>query len=292
VTAGIPPAAISLAAWLYYPLAVGLGWLIVVDTNERAVAMGRAAALETLGSKAAYAGNTVLETVTFGWYDAASRTAQTYDEAVAIGAARGRRAVLAAWALAAATTAFAVLVHVAAGLPAASAGAAARRAARHLCLAGIVLFVTGLAATSLSLVTSQDVPGIGTVVFRYEAKSILSTIRGLLESHDVVLGGLVLVFSVVVPLCKAALLLFATVAPGAAGARAVAIVHAVGRWSMADVFAVAVLLAMLALGRDPSVRAATGPGLYAFAGSCLLSLWAAAWLPHGPGQAAERGLRW
>ena len=146
----------------------------------------------------------------------------------------------------------------------------------------------GVAATSLSLVTSKDVPGIGTVVFRYEAKSILSTVRDLLDSHDVVLGGLVLVFSIVVPLLKAALVLFATTAHGAARDRAVAIVHAVGRWSMADVFAVAVLLAMLALGRDPAVRATTGPGLYAFAGSCLLSLWAAAWLPESsPGSSLE-----
>jgi paraquat-inducible protein A len=281
MTATIPPAAVTVAAWLYYPIALGLGWLIVSDTNDRAVALGRAAALQTLGSKAAYAGNSVLETVTFGWYDAASRTAQTYDEAVAIGMARGRRATRAAWALAAATVAFGLLVHGAAGCSSQRAPRfSSQRAPRYLCLAGVVLFVIGVAATSLSLLTSKDVPGIGTVVFRYEAKSILSTVRDLLESHDVVLGGLVLVFSIVVPLLKAALVLFATTAHGAARDRAVAIVHAVGRWSMADVFAVAVLLAMLALGRDPAVRATTGPGLYAFAGSCLLSLWAAAWLPE------------
>jgi paraquat-inducible protein A len=289
MVATISPAAVTVAAWLYFPLAVGLGWLVVTDTSARAVALGRAAALQTLGSKAAYAGNSVLETVTFGWYDAASRTAQTYDEAVAIGMARGRRASRAAWALAIATATFGLLVQGAAGF---SRGRAAqdfsrrasqdfsRRAARYLAIAGLVLFATGVAATSLSLMTAKDVPGIGRVVFRYEAKSILSTVRDLLESHDVVLGGLVLVFSIMVPLLKTALVLFATTAHGAARDRAVAIVHAVGRWSMADVFAVAVLLAMLALGRDPAVRATTGPGLYAFAGSCLLSLWAAAWLPE------------
>ena len=60
------------------------------------------------------------------------------------------------------------------------------------------------------------------------------------------------------------------------------LVHAIGKWSMADVFVVAVLLAMLALGRDPATRAATGPGLYFFAGYCLLALWSAAWLPPAP----------
>jgi len=277
MTGSLPASVVTIAACLYYPAAITLGWLIVVDTEDRAAALGRAAELQTIGSKAAYAGNTVLETVTFGWYDAASRTTKTYDEAVALGMARGRRANLAAWALAAMTAAFALLVHGGAVRGPASAG---RRAARHLCCTALVLFVVGVAATSLSLLTSKEVPGIGTVVFRYEAKSIVSTIRDLLASHDVVLGGLVLLFSIVVPLLKAAVILVSTATHGAGRDRAVALVHAVGRWSMADVFAVAVLLAMLALGRDPATRATTGPGLYAFAGSCLISLWAAAWLPR------------
>ena len=88
-----------------------------------------------------------------------------------------------------------------------------------------------------------------------------------------------LLFSIVVPLAKAALVLFATATQGAARDRAVHLVHLVGRWSMADVFVVAVLLAMLALGRDPATRALTGPGLYCFAGYCLVALWSAAWLP-------------
>ena len=76
-------------------------------------------------------------------------------------------------------------------------------------------------------------------------------------------------------------MLFATAAHGAARDRAVQLVHVVGRWSMADVFVVAVLLAMLALGSDPATRAMTGPGLYFFAGYCVVALWSAAWLPSG-----------
>ena len=274
----IPSRAVTIAAVAFYPLAVLLGWIVVVNANERSAAMGHAARLQMIGSKASYAGNTVLETITFGWYDAASRTAADYEGALAIAAACGRRSTLAACGLALLVTAFCLLAHMA-GL--AGTAAAARRTARHLCLASLVLFVVGVSATALSLVASKDVPGIGTVVFNYESKSILSTIADLLASHDAVLGGLVLFFSVLVPLAKAGLVLFATTAYGAARDGAVRFVHTVGRWSMADVFVVAVLLAMLALGRDPATRATAGPGLYAFAGSCLCSLWAAAWLPSG-----------
>jgi len=274
-----PLHAVTLAAVAFYPAAVLLGWIAVVNANERSAAMEHAANLQTLGSKASYAGNTVLETITFGWYDAASRTVADYEGALALAADSGRRGLLAAWVLAGLTLAFCLVVHAAGRAGTAAAG---RRAARHLCLVSVVLFVVGLTATALCLVASKDVPGIGTVVFSYEAKSVVSTIRDLLGSHDVVLGGLVLFFSVVVPLVKSGLVLFATMASGAARDQAVRIVHAVGRWSMADVFVVAVLLAMLALGRDPATRATTGPGLYFFAGSCLVALWSAAWLPSGP----------
>lgn len=272
MAATVPLRAVTLAAVAFYPAAALLGWIVVVNANARSAAMERAANLQTLGSKASYAGNTVLETITFGWYDAASRTAADYEGALALAAACGRRGMLAAWGLAGLTVAFCLVVHAAG-----RAGTAA--AARHLCLASVVLFVVGITATALSLVASKDVPGIGTVVFSYEAKSVVSTIGDLLGSHDLVLGGLVLFFSVVVPLVKSGLVLFATTASGAARDQAVRIVHAVGRWSMADVFVVAVLLAMLALGRDPATRATTGPGLYAFAGSCLVALWSAGWLP-------------
>jgi hypothetical protein len=278
MAATVPLRAVTLAAIAFYPAAVVLGWIVVVNANRRAAAMELAANLQTLGSKASYAGNTVLETITFGWYDAASRTVADYEGALALAAACGRRGLFAAWGLAGLTLAFCLVVHAAGR---AGTAAAARRAARHLCLVSVVLFAVGVSATALSLVASKDVPGIGTVVFSYEAKSVLSTIRDLLGSHDLVLGGLVLFFSVVVPLLKSGLVLFATPAAGAARDRAVRIVHAVGRWSMADVFVVAVLLAMLALGRDPATRATTGPGLYCFAGSCLVALWSAAWLPSG-----------
>ena len=272
--------AVTITAIVFYPLAMLLGAAVVMNALERSLAMEQAANLQTIGSKASYAGNTVLETITFGWYDAASRTDADYEGALALAAAAARRGGIAAWALAAATLAFCLLVQ-AAGRN--GTAAAARQAARHLCLVSLVLFAVGVTATALSLVASKEVTGIGTVVFSFESKSVASTIRDLLGSHDLVLGGLVLLFSILVPLAKAGLVLFATATHGAARDRAVRLVHRVGRWSMADVFVVAVLLAMLALGRDPATRAVTGPGLYFFAGYCLVALWSAAWLPAGAG---------
>ncbi len=269
--------AVTLAAVAFYPLALLLGGVVVVNANERALAMEQAAALQTVGNKASYAGNTVLEAVTFGWYDAASQTDADYAAYLTLAATCGWRSSLASCGLVGLAAAFCGLVQLAGQL---GTAAAARQAARQICLVSLVFFAVGVSATALSLVASKEVTGLGTVVFDYEAKSIASTIGDLLGSHDLVLGGLVLFFSVIVPLVKAGLVLYATVAYGAARDQTVRFVHAVGRWSMADVFVVAVLLAMLALGRDPATQATTGPGLYFFAGYCLLSLWAAFWLPE------------
>ena len=57
--------------------------------------------------------------------------------------------------------------------------------------------------------------------------------------------------------------------------RCIELLHAVGKWSMADVFVVAVLVAFLAAGKDAYRSAHLGPGLYAFAAYCLLSMLAA-----------------
>ncbi len=267
---------VTLAAVVYYPLAVLLGWLVVINDHERSLAMEHAANLQTLGSKASYAGDTLLEAVTFGWYAAASETDADYEASLAIADICGQRTTLAAWWLAGLTAIFCLLVQ--AGGQAGTA-TAARQAARQASLVSLVLFAVGVAATALSFVTSREMTGLGTVVFNFESKSIASTITDLLSSHDILLGGLVLLFSIIVPLGKATLVLYAAAAHGSTRDRAVRLVHIIGRWSMADVFVVAILLAMLALGRDPAVRAATGPGLYFFASYCVTALWAAAWLP-------------
>lgn len=268
-------AALRTAALAYYPLAILLGVVVVAASVERGRCLARAAALQTLGSKASYAGRSVLETLSFGWYAGASETAADYEGAVARAATCGRWGGLAGWLLAAATAGFAWLVRRAGR----SAADGWRSAARHLCLVGLVLFAVGVSATALDLVAAREITGIGRVILAFESKSILSTIRDLLASHQAVLGLLVLVFSIVVPLVKAALTLFAAATHGRARDRAAHAVSAVGKWSMADVFVIAVLLAMLALGRDAATRATTGPGLWFFAASCLVSLWATSWLP-------------
>lgn len=153
-------------------------------------------------------------------------------------------------------------------------------AVRHLCYTSLVLFCVGVGATALSLIASKDMPVIGSVVFKFESKGIAQTIMKLFSSGNAFLGSLIFLFSIAVPLAKVGLTLFATYTRGPSQKKALKIIKAVGKWSMADVFVIAVLLAFFAMGGDEFTDAWVGPGVYFFAAYCILSMWAGVWLVY------------
>jgi uncharacterized paraquat-inducible protein A len=116
-----------------------------------------------------------------------------------------------------------------------------------------------------------------------QTRSILSAVRRLYEVGSPVPATLILLFSVIVPFGKAALVAWATFAQDAARRRrTLGFVEAIAKWSMADVFVVAIFIAYLAAkasttapGAGPPLVAFTahfGPGFYWFAAYCLFSL--------------------
>jgi paraquat-inducible protein A len=139
-------------------------------------------------------------------------------------------------------------------------------------VAGVCLLV-GLSAPMLTVVAQSEVAVLGNVVLQFEAKSILGTVRDLFIRGSAFVACLLALFSVVVPVAKLVVSLLALLAPGA-GLRTACVkfVRAVGKWSMTDVFVVAVLLAFLAGGGGELTDARLGPGLYYFAADGLLSL--------------------
>lgn len=119
-----------------------------------------------------------------------------------------------------------------------------------------------------------------------QTRSILGAVQRLYEVGSPIPATLILLFSVVVPFGKAALVAAATFMKGArARQTTLGLVAAIGKWSMADVFVVAILIAFLAAqasttpttGPDAAppllaFRAEFGAGFYWFAAYCLFSL--------------------
>jgi hypothetical protein len=118
-----------------------------------------------------------------------------------------------------------------------------------------------------------------------QTRSIVGSVRHLYRVGSPVAASLILLFSVIVPFTKGALVFWAAFHGNAARrARTLHFVELIAKWSMADVFAMALLIAYLAArasqtppgpGFVPQLvtfTATFGPGFYWFAGYCLVSL--------------------
>jgi hypothetical protein len=135
-------------------------------------------------------------------------------------------------------------------------------------------------------ITAALQKGMGEVEVYRQTRSIISAVQNLYEVGSPVPATLILLFSVVVPFTKAALVAWAVfLASAASRQKTLNFVEAIAKWSMADVFVVGLFITYLAaeatqmppeaLKSAPpliSFDASFGPGFYWFAGYCLFSL--------------------
>jgi len=140
-----------------------------------------------------------------------------------------------------------------------------------LALIALGLLWPGLTQPVLTIRASIEIFGTSRELSN-ETRSVVSAITSLRASGNNFVAGLILLFSVLVPLIKTALLvpIFA-MRNSPWSHRAYRFVRAISKWSMADVFAVGMLIALLAAKGTANLSAVAGSGFYFFAAYCLLS---------------------
>ncbi len=113
----------------------------------------------------------------------------------------------------------------------------------------------------------------------YEQKqTILVTIRYLFEHGGYWAATLLFLFSVCVPFGKVALFFYALHARAERREKALGFINFIGKWSMADVFVVAIYTAYLGaknsvgVGEPIHFETQYGPGFYWFSAYCIVSL--------------------
>lgn len=127
--------------------------------------------------------------------------------------------------------------------------------------------------------------GVGDFEVYTQTRSIIGAVRNLYDVGSWIPATLILLFSVVVPFTKALLVVFAAFMSNALSRqRVLNFVAAIAKWSMADVFVVALFITYLAAEATQTVPgqqgsapllafdATFGPGFYWFAAYCLFSL--------------------
>jgi paraquat-inducible protein A len=160
-----------------------------------------------------------------------------------------------------------------------------------LLVPGVLLPVFGVHITTQ--VTATIIPDPVEVTVYEQSRSILGTVRELWLSGDRLVSFLILFFSVIVPVLKSSALIGSlTVSREALKKRLLWIVDGIGRWSMADVFVVAIFLGFLAtrdqgqvnsfivpvlfqeveVGMATRLTSSLGPGFYYFLAYCLFSI--------------------
>lgn len=126
------------------------------------------------------------------------------------------------------------------------------------------------------------------------SRSILSTVKDLFDSGNWFVGFLILLFSVIIPFTKATLLFVVLVIKDhVKQSRIMRFSNGISKWSMADVFVVAVFVAYLAAKATQNtddifaLDAKFGFGFYCFTAYCLLSLLSAQLIKVNPAPAAK-----
>jgi len=140
-----------------------------------------------------------------------------------------------------------------------------------LTLVSLALIVPGLRSDAMTITASIPIFNKPTEIFR-ETQSILRAIKRLYDSQNYFVAGLILLFSVIVPFIKAALLavILRTKNP-VTRYRLFQFVRSVSKWAMADVFAVGIFIAFMAGNAIDNLNASVHPGFYYFIAYCLVS---------------------
>jgi hypothetical protein len=130
----------------------------------------------------------------------------------------------------------------------------------------------------------------GDMYFYYQSKSVVELIQLLFRQHNWLVGSAILLFSVLFPLGKIISTYYMALRPASGNRSLSFFVEKSGKWSMADVFVVAVFLAYLAFSNIQSgiqTESNTLPGLYFFLSYCLLSIMASTFFASAKNKAKQ-----
>ncbi len=119
----------------------------------------------------------------------------------------------------------------------------------------------------------------GTEIVQKTSNSILGTVETLWIDGNLVVAILIVTFSVVIPVFKGSLLVIASViAKNNQNSKITKVANSLSKWSMADVFVMALVISFLGANATTSVseliqtNAEFGKGFYFFLGYCVFSI--------------------
>ncbi|HIA07955.1 MAG TPA: paraquat-inducible protein A [Chromatiaceae bacterium] len=137
------------------------------------------------------------------------------------------------------------------------------------------------------LIDRMDVQG--EVPAYQKTRSILGTVQELFNAHQYFVGFAIMMFSVIIPVLKGILVIMVHLRrEGRLRSMGINVSNLISKWSMADVFLVAIIVAYMATNATQhteqlfSLTAEFGTGFYYFLAYCLLSILSVQLMPSEP----------
>ncbi len=165
-------------------------------------------------------------------------------------------------------------------------------------IAALALFVPGILlpmfSLDMSVIAKISGSSLSSELVNKEL-SLLATVQELWQDQRLLVAGLIFAFSICIPLLKTLLIFWAYLKRNTTlEKRIIEFIGKIGKWSMADVFVVAIFLAVMSTNHGDTqsyqqlalfgfkvnllisseTLSAVGLGFYYFTGYCLLSLFA------------------
>lgn len=140
-------------------------------------------------------------------------------------------------------------------------------------ISSLISLIFGLVNPVLMVTIHKDIEYLGDIILSFESKGILGSIIKLFENSEYAVGGAILLFSVVIPLSKILIIIFALIFRNFTFSyKIINIFKHLGKWSMLDVFVVAILLVYLTSNNSDVSHAQIQIGLYYFLIYVILSM--------------------
>lgn len=126
----------------------------------------------------------------------------------------------------------------------------------------------GVTEPIMTIKASISMFGLKSTIFE-ETRSIWQTVQSLHDAGYAGVGFMVVTFSVIIPVTKGLLIIWTWLSPARWRWQLIAMIS---KWSMADVFVVAILVSFFTAQATAELQSSLHDGFYWFTSYCLLSI--------------------
>lgn len=142
-----------------------------------------------------------------------------------------------------------------------------------LLLVTVIALVTGWFAPILAIVAYQDIPMLGQTVFQFESKSIVSALQKLYDSGQTAIAIIIFAFTILTPVFKSLMMLVILFSQNLHFSnKSIKVLKTIGKWSMLDVFVIAILVTYFTTKSGGATDATLQIGVYYFVTYVIASM--------------------